>query len=381
MCDLPTDEHDHRPNLKARELLRTCLERRLTFAAFRVPGEPITIWIQRDPTPARIECTQLDQEERVFVIAPFLSQMGYVHVLRGDIELIAEAEGHIKDPTALETCRGSEPTKLARAIPISRSDYLDSIEAAKQAMGGGSLQKVVLARTLLVPGADVDPIDLFFAAGIAHPGALIAQLNTPLHGTWIGASPERLVVLDEDRFEVDALAGTMRASEAPEEPNAWGEKEREEQQVVTRRIIQRLGALDCSEVNVGPVHVYRAGGIAHLRTRITGRCAAGKRGTLPVTLHPTPAICGEPTVASQEFILAHEVDDRELYAGYWGPWGKTRRCALYVNIRCMRALEQGFAIHVGAGITPGSIAEREWEETELKSRVWLDLIDAQRASR
>jgi isochorismate synthase len=362
------------------QVLHECLDRGLTFAAFRVPGEPITIWFQRDPLPALVDSAVLDNEAHAFVIAPFLSQMGHVHIVRADHEIIVEGSEIPFDAALMAALGIGSPTRSWGAVSIDRAGYMRSVEAAKAAISVGELEKVVLARTLLVPGkASVLP-DLFLAAEKAHPGSLVSLIHTPLHGTWIGASPERLVVFDGDRFEIDSLAGTMSAANAPDDPAGWGTKELHEQSVVTQKILRRLGPHEASEVRQGRLTVVRAGNVAHLRTPITGVSPSQSRGLLATTIHPTPAICGEPVLESQKFILAHEPDQRGLYAGFWGPWRSSGRCDLHVNIRCMHVVDHGFAIHVGAGITQGSIAEREWEETELKARVWLDLIEAQRAA-
>ena len=48
---------------------------------------------------------------------------------------------------------------------------------------------------------------------------------------------------------------------------------------------------------------------------------------------------------------------------------------MYVNIRCMRILENNFELYIGAGITSESKAESEWEETEYKKQVLLSVIN------
>lgn len=362
------------------QVLHACLERRLTFAAFRVPGKPITVWVQRGPLPELIESAVLEQERCSFVIAPFLSQMGHVHVVRADQELIVQGFEVPIDQEFITSIEVGPPPRSWAASRIDSACYLRSVEAAKATISAGELKKVVLARTLVAPGSASSLPDLFLAAEKAHPEALVSLVHTPLHGTWIGASPERLVVLDGDRFEIDSLAGTMRAQDAPDDPARWGAKELHEQSVVTKKILRSLGHCGVTQVSAGELSVVRSGNVAHLRTTITGMSPVRSRGQLPSTIHPTPAICGEPVLESQNFILAHEPDPRRLYAGFWGPWRSGGRCDLYVNIRCAQLVDDGFAIHVGAGITEGSIADREWEETELKARVWLDLIEAQRAA-
>lgn len=361
------------------DALKVCLDRRLTFAAFRVPGKPITIWAQRDPHPHLVASAALEQEARSFVIAPFLSQMGKVLVVRADHEVIVEDPKAMPDVDFIAGFELGPPPPTRGAESIDREAFKRSVEAAKTAIAAGELEKVVLARTIVANIDEHALPSLFLAAEKMQPGSLVALVHTPQHGTWIGASPERLVCFDGDRFEIDSLAGTMPAVNAPDDPTQWGTKEVQEQAVVTQKILRSLAHHRATEVRAAELTVVRTGAVAHLRTTITGATASVPRGELATTIHPTPAVCGEPTLASQNFILAHEPDPRGLYAGFWGPWRSGGRCDLHVNIRCMHVVDGGCAIHVGAGITSGSIAEREWEETEMKARVWLDLVEGQRA--
>ena len=41
----------------------------------------------------------------------------------------------------------------------------------------------------------------------------------------------------------------------------------------------------------------------------------------------------------------------------------------------MEVFQQAVCLYVGGGITAGSDPDKEWEETELKSRTLLDIID------
>jgi isochorismate synthase len=95
---------------------------------------------------------------------------------------------------------------------------------------------------------------------------------------------------------------------------------------------------------------------------------------LVLALHPTPAVCGTPRPAAQAFIEAHETHDRALYAGFWGPWCPDGRTELFVNIRCMRVQYNEATVFAGAGITTGSDAGKEWQETGAKADVLLSAI-------
>jgi isochorismate synthase len=82
-----------------------------------------------------------------------------------------------------------------------------------------------------------------------------------------------------------------------------------------------------------------------------------------------------PQEKAKQFILKNEPYNREFYTGYLGEINNQKKSWLFVNLRCMQIYYQNFKIYVGGGITKDSKAEKEWEETELKSRTLLSVIE------
>ena len=83
-----------------------------------------------------------------------------------------------------------------------------------------------------------------------------------------------------------------------------------------------------------------------------------------------------PKEISKEFILSNEGYDREFYTGFLGELNltNTERTHLFVNLRCMKLTDNKATIYVGGGITKDSTAEREWDETQHKSKTMLNLL-------
>jgi isochorismate synthase len=46
----------------------------------------------------------------------------------------------------------------------------------------------------------------------------------------------------------------------------------------------------------------------------------------------------------------------------------------YVNLRCAQIINDRIYLYLGGGFTADSIPEKEWEETENKSKTLLDLL-------
>lgn len=332
------------------------------------------------PELAMVEAQVLHRSGRAFAIATFFSQMGHVHILRPDVDLFFDS-GALPDLSKLDTCTGSVAERTDVPTGLDKNSYINAVVAAKAEFEKGTLKKVVLARPAVeVFDRNFLP-DLFLAAEATYPDSFIALVQTPLHGTWIGASPERLLIVENGITTIDSLAGTMPSAHAPDDPSSWGAKEREEQDLVTQHIQRRLEALGIDSTKaVGPA-VKKVGHLAHLHTVISADLGTMDPGTLAAALHPTPAICGEPAYEAQVFIRQHEVQERGLYAGFWGPSGFDGRTEFHVNIRCMQVFPDKAVIHAGAGITSGSDPEREWEETELKAATWRRLIHSLPAPR
>ena len=90
-------------------------------------------------------------------------------------------------------------------------------------------------------------------------------------------------------------------------------------------------------------------------------------------LHPTPAVSGLPQKEAIELIDSIEEHERSLYAGCIGVLGD--RTDLFVNLRCAQLIENEYFLYLGGGFTKDSIAKKEWQETENKSRTLLDILE------
>jgi isochorismate synthase len=82
-----------------------------------------------------------------------------------------------------------------------------------------------------------------------------------------------------------------------------------------------------------------------------------------------------PKEKSQAFILENEKYDREFYSGFLGAVNIEDETHIYVNLRCLQFLKEGFCLYAGGGVTADSIPEKEWEETEWKCQTLLNVLD------
>jgi isochorismate synthase len=316
----------------------------------------------------------LDGIQERFVIAPFHNEARHFWALRPDLRL--DLDDTEVDTARLQTCQGAARSQCEGSLHWDQVGHAQAIADAKAGFASGALQKVVLARTLPLALPTSRIPELFFTALQELPNAFVCLFNGPEHGTWLGASPERLIHAMDNLVQVDAIAGTLPSSLAPALAKDWGAKERDEQQWVTTAIEETFISAGLSEVTIEGPAVLKAGPVAHLHTTLTARTRAGQLEPLVNALHPTPAVCGTPRYVAKQFILEHEPRDRGLYAGYWGPWMVDGETELFVNIRCSHASNDQLELFVGGGITSGSSAMHEWQETEHKASTWTRIIEA-----
>jgi isochorismate synthase len=259
---------------------------------------------------------------------------------------------------------------------IAKSDFELLVAKGIQAIENNEFQKVVLSRkeTLAIPNFDL--VATFKNLVQLYPATFVYCFFHPKVGIWMGATPEKLLKVESDRFQTMALAGTQKNTGYQEV--VWKEKERKEQQFVTDFIVSELEKVSKS-ISVSEPYSMRAGSIWHIKTDISGQLNSARNLKEVIgLLHPTPAVCGLPKQESKQFILDNENYNRTFYTGYLGEMNSSflsdsSSSDLFVNLRCMEIevgseTEMAIAnLFMGCGITKDSIPEKEWEESVNKS--------------
>ena len=252
-----------------------------------------------------------------------------------------------------------------------KTDHITLVQKAIEAIAQTSLQKVVVSHRFDCAINNLDLVSLYLELERQHPEALVYFWHHPQTGSWIGATPERLLTHTGDKLQTMALAGTLPNKETPV---PWTDKEKEEQQLVVDAIILGLekiyprSAIKCSER-----YTKAAGHLVHLCTDIEVANATSDLQRAIEILHPTPAIAGLPKVESLIFLANNEGYDRRYYSGILGPIAKDEK-QLYVNLRCAEITDDNLGVYVGGGITAASQPENEWEEILRKSETILRCV-------
>jgi isochorismate synthase len=272
----------------------------------------------------------------------------------------------------------SEP-HVSRAA--SREDWTRLIEDALDELRQERLTKVVAARFVEVAFERAPlPADVLSSLTVhREPSTRFAFLRGD--SVFLGATPERLVTKRHSSVETAAVAGTVWP--CPDDSTAgighFSDKERTEHGPVLEAILSVLAPL-CSEVHHDPTpHVCAQRHVLHLRSIVTGTLLQPLHvATLVGHLHPTPAVAGTPTQTALEWIAEHEPFERGLYAGPVGWFDAQGDGQFDVALRSGLLHDRSLCLFGGAGIVPGSLAEREFDETSQKMQVLLGSISRSR---
>ena len=328
--------------------------------------------------------------------------VGAVGFAPGEARLVVPAQVH-RTPTIARSESDAPPAPPLTAPPSAPASigtrwdfraeppppqYAAAVQRALDMIAEGRLQKVVLARaaTMTAPEpldvaavlerlAARNPSGYAFAADVAEP----ADPDGYVARTLLGASPELLLARRGDVVVSQPLAGTAPRSPDPDEDARRGEaladsaKDLREHALVVERVTERLAPYCTSlEVPAAP-SLTRTAALWHLATRIEGRLrdAAPSSLELAEALHPTPAVCGEPTEAARAAIGELEEFPRGFYAGLVGWCDADGDGEWAIAIRCAEVSGRAARVYAGARIVEGSRPEAELAETSAKFRTLL----------
>ncbi len=268
-----------------------------------------------------------------------------------------------------------------------------SVDSVLEAIGSGQgsepLHKAVMAQVLKVQSEFlIDPAAALMALRSRHPDCYSFSVGNGAGAVFLGASPERLIQVQQRHLHTEALAGSAPRGVTPATDIQLAQslrtspKELHEHRLVADFIEWQLEDLGLMPQRAAEPQVLQLTGIQHLQTPI--HCAL-PQGIHPfevlAQLHPTPAVGGVPQHAACEQIEQLEGFERSLYASPLGWIDGQGNCEFCVGIRS--ALLQGneAQLFAGAGIVSGSEPAEERAEVELKLRTLLLALTNQSGQR
>jgi menaquinone-specific isochorismate synthase len=272
----------------------------------------------------------------------------------------------------------TDPSRFTVTSCRPPAEWCDAVAGATKRIRDGELDKVVLAREVLVE-AD-QPFDvavLLQRLRAGYPDCFVWDVDG-----FVGASPELLVSRQGDVVRAHPMAGTTARRGDPE-ADARAARAlfasptyRREHQVTIDAVHDGLLPF-CSYVDYEPEpSVVPLANVAHLATRVEGRLSHPPASVLELVraLHPTPAVCGRPREAALEVIAELEGFDRGPYGGTVGWVDAAGNGTWAVAIRCTRIDGATARVFAGNGIVGDSDPETELAETRAKLQAVLGAL-------
>ena len=298
---------------------------------------------------------------------------GALKRLRQRLDSLRPAAMPLADPDPVARPR------VAGAAPPSH--YEAAVARAVERIAAGDLEKIVLAREVRVHlPQEVDPATVLDGLRSGFPSCYCYLVGTP-ELAFVGASPELLVRRTGARAQTVALAGTTRRSADPAVDAHLGEqllqstKNREEHEIVARRIERVLGPVSVWVAAAEEPSLVKVMNVQHLATAIRAQLAEPCSVLeLAGLLHPTPAVGGEPWDRAEPLIPALEGLDRGWYAGPVGWMDLLEDGEFCVALRCALLRDQVAHLYAGDGIVRDSVPAEELAETEVKLQALLPLL-------
>jgi salicylate biosynthesis isochorismate synthase/menaquinone-specific isochorismate synthase len=260
-------------------------------------------------------------------------------------------------------------------------EFERAVAAATEEIDRGRLDKVVLAREVLVEAGEAhDAAAVFGALRELFPSCFCFCVGTP-QAAFVGASPELLVRRAGSGASSVALAGSTRRSSDPAVDDHLGEsllrsdKDRREHRIVAERIMRSLRPLSVWVQSAPEPALVKVANIQHLATPVFAQLSEPRSAVeLAGQLHPTPAVGGEPWPAAADAMEQLERMDRGWYAGPVGWMDAAEDGEFCVALRSALLRDREARLYAGVGVVAGSDPSAELAETEVKLGALLPLL-------
>lgn len=359
-------------------ILDSLIDNNIHFALYRLPKtNTISLIMQKSGTTHTFsDLTELNGQKGFAIVPYHITGSSPIVLIKPDIVINEEDQifSLLKELNLPSKERNTDRYRIQDNDDSSSFErYRKIYDLFQEELESGKCTKLVLSRTFDTERGDRFSAGASFAKACKkYPDSFVFLYHTPVSGTWLGCSPERLISGQNNQWITDALAGTQKADSAN---HVWDDKNKLEQQIVVDYMQQQL-----SKAGINSIHsnaeTIQAGNLLHLRSEFSFQLNNPEKiGNILDLLHPSPAINGFPKEEAFDFILDNEGYNRTYYSGFIGNLDTDLRTDLFVNLRCMQISENKLRMYAGGGILPSSDLFSEWKETENKLQTIISIIE------
>ena len=265
---------------------------------------------------------------------------------------------------------------------FEKDDYIKAVGLVKNYIEEGDVMQVVLAQDFSQDFQN-DPFDLYRALRQLNPSPYMYYLDLD-ECQIVGASPEILVRLEEDKVTLRPIAGTRKRGSNTEEDLA------NEKDLLTdpKEIAEHLMLIDLGRNDVGRVSemgtvqvtdkmiVEKYSHVMHIVSNVTGTLSKELDAidALKASL-PAGTLSGAPKIRAMQIINELEPSSRGIYGGAIGYISWNGNIDTAIAIRTAVIKDNVIHVGAGAGIVADSIPENEWLECKQKAKVFLDAME------
>jgi len=264
---------------------------------------------------------------------------------------------------------------------MNKEKFSSIVNKAKQYIHDGDIFQVVLSRKFAFDTSG-DNLTLYKTLRKLNPSPYMYHLKQDSK-TIIGASPEMLVRITDDKVETFPIAGTRKITDNEEKNKALSEELiHDEKELAEHTMLVDLGRNDIGRVcKFGTVHpeslmqIKRFSHVQHIVSHVVGNLDS-KNDMFDAfqAVFPAGTVSGAPKVRAMQIIDELEGEERGPYAGAVGYFSYNGCCDFAIAIRSIFIDGNKGFVQSGAGIVSDSVAENEFKETEHKAGAMLQAL-------
>ena len=264
----------------------------------------------------------------------------------------------------------------------SKNKFLQMVNKAKKYIKLGDIFQVVLSQRFEAK-LTKKPIDIYKKLRVTNPSPFMFFFNFSDFQI-IGASPEILVRLRDNKITVRPIAGTRPRGKTLREDRFY-EKDllNDKKELSEHLMLLDLGRNDAGKVSkIDTVKVTesfiieRYSHVMHIVSNVIGEY--NKKFSKFKSLlagFPAGTVSGAPKIRAMEIIDELETTKRKVYAGGIGYFSANGEFDTCIALRTAVAKNDKFYVQAGAGIVADSKPEKEFVETVNKAKALMKAVD------
>ena len=263
----------------------------------------------------------------------------------------------------------------------SKNKFLNMINKAKKYIKIGDIFQVVLSQRFEAI-LSKKPLDIYKKLRVTNPSPFMYFFNFEDFQI-IGASPEILVRLRDNKITVRPIAGTRPRGKNSKEDNFYAKDLLKDKKELSEHLmLLDLGRNDAGKVSkINSVKVTESFIIekySHVMHIVSNVCGIynSKYSKFKSLLAGFPAgtVSGAPKIRAMEIIDELEKTKRKVYAGGIGYFSANGEFDTCIALRTAVAKDNKFYVQAGAGIVADSKPIKEYEETVNKAKALLNAL-------